>query len=207
VGLTWLGPDTIAVLTDLPDSLAPSGVGRIMLTYQDRNGALLRTESFTGMLTRGLAFDGEFLWSCGDEQDGGALLYQIHPDTLNVLEAYPTPGHHPCGVAWDGESVWVADRDSGRLDRYDRETGRVTRSVLPPAFAPYGLAATDRTWWVSDSGTGRLYRLTGQRGRWTGTVEPGSFAFRGQDVLLAHDGVRLWYVPPGHPYAYQVLFE
>ena len=51
--------------------------------------------------------------------------------------------------------------------------------------------------WVTDSGTGRMYRLSGGRLRWTATVDTDSFLYRDEDVLLLHDGLGFWYLPPG----------
>ncbi len=191
-GLTWMGPDTLVVLTDIPDSLAVSGERQIQLVFQDREGMVLREEDFTGTLARGLAYDGEFLWSCGDDDQGGSILYQIEADTCKVEEAFPTPGHAPSDLSWDGRYVWVTDRDSGRVDRFDPETRKISRSVITPGFSPFGVAWDGRYMWVCDSGTGRLYRLIGARRNWSATADTESFLFRGRDVLLAHDGTGFW---------------
>ena len=205
-GLAWLSRDTIVVLTEIPDSLSRTGSRQVFMTYQDQLGSIYRREDFTGTLARGLAFDGEFLWSCGDEQAGGSLLYKIEPETCKVKEAFPTSGHRPCGVSWDGENIWVVDRDSGHLDRFDVEDGTITRSVFAPGFSPYGMAHVDRHSWISDTATGRLYRLSGARRRWTATVDTESFAYRGQDVVLASDGRSLWYALAESSYALRAHF-
>jgi len=205
-GLTWIGADTLAVLTDIPDSLTELGHRQVALVFQDRYGAVLRQEDFTGTLARGLAYDGEFLWSCGDDDEGGSILYQIDADTCSVKEAFPTPGHAPVGLAWDSRYVWISDRDSGRLDRFDPETGAITRSVVTPGFSPYGVSWDGRYTWICDSGTGRLYRLVGSRRNWNATVDVESFLFRGSDVLLAHDGAALWMHARGDSVAVRLQF-
>jgi hypothetical protein len=205
-GMAWIAYDTLAVLCVVPDSLSATGRRQVPLHLLDAAGNLLATHDFTGTLERGLAHDGAFFWSCGDEADGGSLLYKIDADTLNVEEAYGTPGHRPCGLAWDGQYVWIVDRDSGRLDRFDPETESVTRSLPTPGFSPAGVAHDGTHAWVSDAGTGRLYRLSGSRGRWSGTVRVEDFAFRGRDVVLALQGGTLWYAPVGGAHAYRVMF-
>jgi len=205
-GLTFMGPDTLAILTDLADSLSESGDREVRLTFQDSVGAVIRIEDFTGVLDRGLAYDGEFLWSCGDADDGSSIIYKIEADTLKLEEAYNAPGHRPCGMCWDGTYVWIGDRDAGRVDRFDPEAGEITRSVVTPGFSPFGLAWDGAFMWVTDSGTGRLYRLSGSRRRWSATIDTDSFIFRGLDVLLLHDGESFWYVPPGENLAIRVLF-
>ncbi|MFH1843072.1 MAG: hypothetical protein ABIF77_07665 [bacterium] len=205
-GLAWLNTERIVVLTEMPDSLSASGRREVTLTYQDRLGNVTRAEDFTGTLSRGLTYDGKYLWSCGDDRDGQSLIYKIEGDTCFVAEVYSTPGHLPCGTAWDGDSVWAADRDSGRLDRFDVDDGSVTRSVLTPGFSPYGVAHDGQYTWVSDSGTGRLYRLRGAYCHWNATVEVTTFCYPGRDVVLGCDGTFLWYVVAGERQAYQVRF-
>ena len=71
------------------------------------------------------------------------------------------PGHRPTGMCFDGRFLWITDRDSGRVDRFDPEVEEITRSVQAPGFSPCGLAWDGRNMWVTDSGTGRMYRLVG----------------------------------------------
>lgn len=206
-GMTWIGSDTLVVLTDIHDTRSQSGDREVLLIMQDRWGTVFRRENFTGVLDRTLAWDGAFLYSCGDAQDGTSILYQIEPDTLRVEEAFNTPGHRPVGMCWDGRFLWITDRDSGRVDRFDPEVKEITRSVVAPGFSPFGVAWDGLHMWVTDSGSGRMYRLAGSRRTWNATVDAQSFLFRGQDVHLLHDGQSFWYVPAGEAMAYQIRFN
>jgi len=206
-GITWMGPDTLVVLEDIPDSVSESGDREVRLVFRDPDGLILGMEDFSGVLDRALAWDGEFLYSCGDASDGSSILYQIQVDTLQIEEAFDAPGHRPSAMCFDGRYVWVTDRDAGRVDRFDPETGAITRSVVTPGFSPFGVAWDGRNMWVTDSGTGRLYRLSGSRGRWSATVDTESFLFRGQDVLLLHDERTFWYVIPQEGIAVNVRFD
>ncbi len=203
-GITWMGPDTLVVLNDIPDTLSESGHREVRMVFQDTAGVVLRMEDFTGVLDRGLAWDGEFLFSCGDADDGSSILYRIEPDTLMVEEAFDAPGNHPCGMCFDGRFVWITDRDTGRVDRFDNEVGQITRSVVTPGFSPFGVAFDGKYMWISDSGSGRMYRLTGARRRWSATVDTESFMMRGKDVLLLHNGDSFWYLPEGENFAVQI---
>ncbi len=205
-GLAWVSPDTLAILNVVPDSLSETGRRQVRLLLLDPAGNLLAATDFTGTLERGLAYDGEFYWSCGDEAEGGSLLYKIDADTLNVEEAYSTFGHDPCDLAWDGQYIWIVDRDDGLLDRFDREYETVTRSLTTPGFSPCGVAHDGSRAWISDAGTGRLYRLSGPRGRWDGTVGVDAFAYRGRDVVLTLQAGSLWFAPAGSPFAYRAIF-
>lgn len=198
-GVTWMGPDTTVVLVAEPGSPADSTSAVIAtLRWQDRDGAVLREHDVTGLLSRGLAYDGKWFWSLGDPAAGQpATLYKIESDTLFVAEAYPTPGHRPRDLAWDGSQLWLVDRDRGRLDRFDPEAGEVVRSFVTPGFSPTGVASDGRNLWVSDAATGLLYRLSPGGSVWSGTVRAGDFFHRGQELALAWRQGELWLLLPG----------
>jgi hypothetical protein len=206
-GVTWMGPDTLVVLEDIPDSVSASGDREVRLVFRDRAGEILQMEDFSGVLDRALAWDGEFLYSCGDAEDGSSIIYQIQVDTLQIEEAFDAPGHRPSAMCFDGRYVWITDRDSGRVDRFDPETKAITRSAVTPGFSPFGVAWDGRFMWVTDSGTGSMYRLSGARRTWTATVDTESYLFRGQDVLLLHDERTFWYVIPQERIAVEMMFD
>ena len=211
-GMAWMGPDTLALLVQIPDDQSPDGQAeaepsQVLLMYQSRRGEILRRVDFSGTLLRGLAYDGTFLWSCGEDENGGGVVFEIHPDTCQIDRSFPTPGHAPSGICWDGTYIWITDRDSRHIDRLDTDSGKVLRSILAPGFSPFGLAFDGQNMWVTDSGTGRLYRLSGMRHRWSATADLQSFLLRGRDVLLLHDGTSLWYLPVGDPQAVRVEFH
>jgi len=206
-GLAWLDDHRYVALVAEPDTVADRPPLSTALTWFDARGDIVRREDFTGTLSRGLAFDGKYLWSLGDAtSEAEAALYKIESDTLFVDAVYPTPGHRPCGLAWDGRYVWLVDRDRGRLDSFDPETEEISRSQLTPAFSPCGLAWDGRSLWNCDSGTGRLYRLA-RGGAWSGTVGREGFDYRGRDVMLAWDGTALWAVPQPGGVAYRLRFR
>lgn len=211
-GLTMAGGDTLATLNVTPDSLSASGLREVRLVLQDSLGTVLFEADFSDVLDRALAWNGEALWSCGDADDGSSILYKIMPDTLEadstvvfaVEDAFTAPGHRPAALAWDGRYLWLTDRDAGRVDRFDPRVEEFTRAVAAPAFSPWGLAWDGRHHWLTDSGTGRLYRLVGSRLRWDAVVAADTFLFRGQDVLLWHDGRDLRYLRGGERAAVKV---
>lgn len=209
-GLTLAGEDTFAVLNEVPDSLSVSGDRTVTLVVMGREGEVYQEADFSGVLDRALAWDGEAFWSCGDADDGTSIIYRIAADTLGVLmveDAITAPGHRPSSLAYDGRYLWLTDRDSGRIDRFDPEVEEFTRTVAAPGFSPFGLEHDGTGLWLTDSGTGRLYRLQGARLRWTGSVPPDIFLARGQDIRLFHDGAALHYLPPGGRLAVRMDFE
>lgn len=206
-GLTWAGGDTLALLISQVDSLAIDQASQIFLVVGDTAGTVYWQEDFTGVLARGLAWDGEFFWSCGDDAEGGSLLYKIRADTVGVAEVYQTPGHRPMSLAFDGRWLWLTDRDNGRIDRIDPETGSLTRSVGAPGFSPVGLAWDGRAMWLTDAGTGRLTRMRGRRLERHDTVAADDWFLRDHDARLAHDGSSLWVLPAGETYLRRLIIN
>ncbi len=203
-GLAWLGPDTLAVLVVREAAATRDAGPEATLLVQDRRGAVARSADVTGVLGRGLAWDGRSLWSCGEAPAGGSRLYRLEPRQLTVIASYPVAGHRPTGICCDGRFVWLTDRDAARLERFDTELGEITRSAPTPAFSPGGLAWDGLHLWLADIGTGRLYRLSGPSRAWSGTVDAGDFLWRGQVVQLAFNGRDLWYLVEGRAHAVRV---
>ncbi len=196
-GVTWAGVDTLALLVTEVDSLSLAAAPRVMLVVGDTRGTVYWQEDVTGVLSRGLAWDGEFFWSTGDDTEGGSLLYKIATDSVAVAEVYPAPGHRPMDLAFDGRWLWLTDRDIGRIDRIDPETGELTRSVGAPGFSPGGLTWDGQAIWLADAGTGRLTRMRGNRLQRQDPVLAERWFLRGTDAILAHDGASVWVLIEG----------
>ncbi|MFN2371813.1 MAG: hypothetical protein ABR506_11770 [Candidatus Krumholzibacteriia bacterium] len=208
-GVAAAGIDTVAYLLDIAGTESATGRREVRLQLQDARGAVLRDEDFTGVLDRALAWTGQAFYACGDAPDGSSILYEIRPDSLGglaVQKAVTAPGHRPTALAWDGRYLWLSDRDSGRLDRFDPGVDDFTRFTAAPGFSPCGLAWDGVRMWLTDVGTGRLYRLAGGRLDVTGVVDALSFLQRGAATLLWHDGRDLWYLPEGQRIAVRLEF-
>ena len=195
--MTFAGGDTLAVLVKVPADPGAGDRRSVLLVVGDTAGNVFGQEDFTGTLERALAWDGRFFWSCGDDPDGGSLLYRIKADTVRVEQTFSTPGHRPMDMTFDGGFLWITDRDNGRIDRIDPATGDLTRSVAAPGFSPAGVAWDGSAMWVTDSGTGRLTRMRGGRLEIREEVEADDWFQRDRDALLAHDGRSLWVLRAG----------
>ncbi len=96
--------------------------------------------------TRGLAFDGTYLWSA-NSGDGNSLygpkIYKLDPNTGTVINLYTTPGNSPCGLAWDGQYLWHSDYGSGQIYKLDTLTVTPVSSFAAPGGFPFDLAYYD----------------------------------------------------------------
>ncbi len=74
---------------------------------------------------------------------------------IEPLRVLPTPGPHPCGLAWDGSALWYSDGDTCRISRLDPETGAVWQEhQLDAAQHP---VRTGLAYWE-----GMLYQVAGR---------------------------------------------
>jgi len=69
--------------------------------------------------------------------------YLINPETMEVIKSIPTPGAAPHGIAWDGETLWCADRGLGMIHRLDADTGEVLDEIPVPDPEVHGLTFHD----------------------------------------------------------------
>jgi hypothetical protein len=207
-GIAWISDDTTLTLEVEPDTIPDAPPLSSTLVWTGADGEVLREFDVTGVLTRGLAYDGEWIWGLADPTaEAGALLVQLEPDTLYVEETYELPGHRPSDIAWDGDSLWIVDRDRGRLDRFDLESEDVTRSMTTPGFSPTGVAHDGRFLWVADFATGKLDRLSRGGSVWNGTVAADSYFRRGEVITLHWGRHSLWILEGGRGYLLQLQPE
>ena len=93
--------------------------------------------------TRGLAFDGTYLWSA-DNGDGnsvnGDMIYKLDPNTGLIINSYLPPGGSPCGLAWDGQYLWLSDFGTDMIYKLNPVTLAVVSSFAAPTGSPRDLA-------------------------------------------------------------------
>jgi hypothetical protein len=76
----------------------------------------------------------------------------------DVVKGFET-SDYPTGLAWDGERLWMCDRDARWIYAVDTETGARVDSVTCPAFFPLGLAFGDGFLWVSGYEERGIYKI------------------------------------------------
>ncbi len=105
----------------------------------------------------------------------------------------------PCvtGIAFDGKTIWAADRKTDQIYQVDCSSGEIINSFRGPGYFMTGLAWDGEYLWVSDmdfantateSYTGKIYQLDPATGRTISMIHPPSPDPRG----LAWDGEYLW---------------
>ncbi len=106
----------------------------------------------------------------------------------HIVSSFPTPCENPSDLAWDGQSLWVADWRDGVLYRVSAEDGTTLGTVDAPGYRPEGLAWGMGYLFVSDASSNRIYKLDVDTGEVQASYETPGSSPKG----LAFDGSSLW---------------
>jgi hypothetical protein len=106
----------------------------------------------------------------------------------DVARTLVSPARTPTGLAFDGKSLWIADRRTATIYEFDPKVG-VVRSRLPtPAWQPEGLAWDGHALWAADGASHKLYRLDPRTHLVQHSLDAPGKSPRG----LTWDGAALW---------------
>lgn len=114
-----------------------------------------------------------------------------------VLETFNAPGNISTGITWDGEYLWVSDRDSQKLYAINPENGEVEKTLEAPAWWPQGMTWDGEALWnvdvkgglpLSENYEGVAYRINPQNNQVTRTVKISVKKATG----VAWDGQYMW---------------
>ncbi|MBN1163081.1 MAG: transglutaminase [Candidatus Krumholzibacteriota bacterium] len=95
--------------------------------------------------------------------------------------------HHPTGVAWNGQEVWIADRKTDMFYALD-ESGAVKQKLPSPGYFPSGLAWDGNWLWSTDPADGKIYATDVKTGQTVRTLDsPGP-----SPTGITWDGKWLW---------------
>jgi hypothetical protein len=110
---------------------------------------------------------------------------------LPVTASVPAPGSAPSGLAWDGESLWLSDSESGKIFQLDSRLS-VKDSFKSPADKPVGLAWYKDRLWVADGDRNALWSLARQGALWE-RRGPYSLEIFAHNKSLKLSGFTIWH--------------
>ena len=113
----------------------------------------------TGFQLSGLTFGRDHLFYIDvDEQ----RIYEIHKETMALINSFATLGTQPCGLAWENEnSIWYGDRVSHIVREVNPTTGALVSS-FNAGFNVISIAydGTHDCLWIGNEDTERIYMFT-----------------------------------------------
>ena len=75
------------------------------------SGEVIKSFASPSTDSRGLAFDGKYLWNCDVATD---LIYQLDMDG-KVIKSFASPNGNPWGLAFDGKYLWSCDAATDKI--------------------------------------------------------------------------------------------
>lgn len=106
----------------------------------------------------------------------------------DVARTLRLPLRHPTGCAWDGSSLWVADRGADRIYKVDAKSGALIDSITSPGYFPAGLAWDGKLLWSTDPTDAKIYATDVATGRTVATLDAPAAGPMG----IAWDGTSVW---------------
>ena len=77
---------------------------------------------------QGLAWDGQYLWLAGDNQN---RIYKLNPSTGEVITYFASPDSDPTGLTWDGQYLWLTGGSQKRIYKMYMSFGAITLLPAP----------------------------------------------------------------------------
>ncbi|MEW5701820.1 MAG: transglutaminase domain-containing protein [Candidatus Zixiibacteriota bacterium] len=106
----------------------------------------------------------------------------------DIEREFPTPGSCPTGLAFDGKSLWLADRKSDSLYQISPSDGSIISAIPAPGYQIEGLAWDGKYLWALDTEEKMIHRFNPA----TGVSEKSIPAPSDAPQALAWDGRYLW---------------
>jgi sugar lactone lactonase YvrE len=112
----------------------------------------------------------------------------------DAVKTFKTPAHHPTGMCFDGEHIWLADAGTDKIYAIDPQTGKVDQEIEAPGYDPRGLAWDGKLLWCND-GSGWIYGIDVKTGISEKILEsnapnPGGLAFDGEFLWTIDRGAK-----------------
>jgi outer membrane protein assembly factor BamB len=117
------------------------------------------------------------------------------PKPGDIILQFESPGSSPCGLAWDGTHLWMADNGTDTIYKLDPSDGSVLSSFKSPGSQPRGLVWDGTHLRHADNATRKLYKLDRATGAVLSAMDaPATHATTRVPELggLTWDGEHLW---------------
>jgi hypothetical protein len=130
-----------------------------------------------------ITFDGEYFWALSANK-----IYKLGTDA-SIIDAYPTPGNYPRGIAYCGTNLLVGDNNWGTNKIYKLETTDLGILDISNYGGITGLSAGNSGLWFAEVGStdATIYKMD-----WKSNITH-SFSFQAQLIGgLCYDGKNIW---------------
>ncbi len=186
--------DTITVVVEVRDG-DETDQDEAQFVLDKRHGHIVSDVLVEGTSSRSIGWGDGWIWR--PQWSTPAAIYKTDPTTGAIVDTLPAPSLWPCGVAWDGTSLWVSDFLSGamRMFEVDPVTGDTIKSFpIQYSHSPGGVAWDGEYLYEGicpdeERTPGSINKYTTD-GVLVDTIDPPRGTYRVQGI--DHDGLFLW---------------
>ena len=89
------------------------------------------------------------------------MIYQVQPETGEVVHSIPAPGARPHGLAWENGRLWCVESNDRAVYKMDPKTGDLLAKIVLTENdpVPHGLTIKDGVLWYCDADSRWVCRL------------------------------------------------
>lgn len=121
-----------------------------------KDGTLLKTLKSPAKSSKGLTFDGKYLWVIDDKKD---MVIQFSQEDGTTISSFPSPSSDPKGITFDGKYLWISDRETDEIYMVDPKTGYVIIIANAPGNYVHGITVTGNKLWAVDFEEDKIFQL------------------------------------------------
>jgi hypothetical protein len=199
---TWTGanfPAGICVANGKIFITSASSPGKLYrITPKAAPGAVTVGATDLGAQARGLAYDGERIWTA--DYSGSVSLVSINSPLPWPVSIKSAGFSHPTGILYDGNTMWVTDAGDDTLKKLDPIDATVTL-LVPVGDNPQTPVFDGTNIWIPNFDSNSITVVRAATGAVLATLtgngldQPFAAAFDGERILVTNQGdrrVSLW---------------
>ncbi len=118
-----------------------------------------------------------------------------------IINSFPTPVNYSCGMAFDGELLWISGYAEYQLFGLNPDDGSVVETIPINITRPYGIAYSNGVFYILDNDNHLIQKIDRYTGNEIGQIllEDNGATYPTGVELVNGD---IWYNDPRGPYAY-----
>ncbi len=118
-----------------------------------------------------------------------------------ILNSFPTPVNYSCGMAFDGELLWISGYAEYQLFGLNPDDGSIVETISINITRPYGITYSNGIFYIVDNDNHLIQEIDRYTGEEIGQIyleENGATYPTGVEIVNGN----IWYNDPRGPYAY-----
>jgi hypothetical protein len=86
-------------------------------------------------------------------------IFRMNPENGDITGEIPIPGDRAHGLAFDGETIWMADTNRQVLFQLDSKDGTILDAIGVDGPEPHGMTIHDGVFYLCDATSREVFTL------------------------------------------------